>query len=158
MYKQGSGTLVKKTKKDITDLETYFQECLYFTSTVMHRVINEMSEEAFASTSLNPSYAFLMMVACEKGNATVGEAAKILRLAPSTVTRFADKLVTKKYLIKEQKGRNVIIRPTKKGKELLPLIEKAWHKLYLNYCEILGENAAVKLTANMAKANKKLQT
>lgn len=144
-------------EKPVSDLDTYLTDCLYFTSNVLNRIISDMSEDAFAQTGLNPSYAFLMMVVCEKKSISVGESAKILHLAPSTITRFVDKLIIKKYLKKEQNGRVVILKPTKKGKELLPLIEESWHRLYVNYCEVLGEEFAVKLTADMAKANKILE-
>lgn len=140
-------------KNDITDLDAYFTNCLYFASNVLHRAINEMAEEAFAPTALNPSYAFLMMAVCEKGSVSVGEVAKILHLAPSTITRFVDKLIVKKYLKKEQSGRVVTIKPTKKGKDLLPEIEKSWHKMFVGYCDILGEEFALKLTRDIAKAN-----
>lgn len=140
-------------EKGITDLDTYFTNCLYFASNVLNRAMNEIAEEAFASTTLNPSYAFLMMAVCEKGSVNVGEVAKILHLAPSTITRFVDKLIAKKYLKKEQNGRVVTIKPTKKGKDLLPEIEASWHKMFLGYCDVLGEEFAVKLTKDIAKAN-----
>lgn len=140
-------------ENSISDLDTYFTNCLYFASNVLNRAINEMAEEAFAPTTLNPSYAFLMMAVCEKGSISVGEVAKILHLAPSTITRFVDKLIAKKYLTKEQNGRIVTIKPTKKGRDLLPEIEASWHKMFLGYCDILGKDFALKLTSDIAKAN-----
>lgn len=135
----------------------YLECCLYFTSNTMSRLINKMTEDAFMPTGLAPSYAFLMMVVIEKESIGIGELANILKLAPSTVTRFVDKLILKDYLQKTHEGRNTTLKATTKGKELLPSIKKSWKKLFDNYCEVLGEEFAVKLTEDMAKANKILQ-
>lgn len=135
----------------------YLDCCLYFTSNTMSRLINKMTEDAFMPTGLAPSYAFLMMVVIEEKSIGIGQLAAALKLAPSTVTRFVEKLILKAYLEKEQSGRNMTISVTPKGKELLPEIKASWKRLYDNYCEVLGEEFAVKLTANMAKANKILE-
>lgn len=139
------------------DTNTYLDCCLYFTANSLSRQINKMADEAFIKTGLSPSYAFLMMVVCEEKAIGIGDLAKALHLAPSTITRFVDKLVAKKYLQREQSGRNMTINPTKKGEELLPLIHSCWKNLYEEYCEILGEEFAVKLTSDMAKTNKTLE-
>jgi DNA-binding MarR family transcriptional regulator len=73
------------------------------------------------------------------------------------VTRFVDKLISKGYLEREQHGRNITVKATKEGKELLPSIRESWKRLYDAYCNILGEEFAVKLTSDMAKANKVLE-
>ena len=123
----------------------------------MNRVINKMTEEAFMPTGLAPSYAFLMMVVIEEESIGIGELAEILKLAPSTVTRFVDKLMEKEYLERSQEGRNITVIITQKGKELLPVIKESWKRLYDEYCEILGEEFAVKLTEDMSRANKVLE-
>lgn len=138
--------------------KTYLECCLYFTSNTMSRLINKMTEDAFMQTGLAPSYAFLMMVVIEEENISIGNLATTLKLAPSTVTRFVDKLIIKGYLTRNPKGRNITINATKKGKELLPEIKKSWKRLYEDYCELLGEEFAVQMTADMAKANKILQS
>lgn len=136
----------------------YLECCLYFTSNTMSRLINKMTEDAFMPTGLAPSYAFLMMVVIEEDSIGIGQLADTLKLAPSTVTRFVDKLIVKGFLEKEQSGRNITITATAKGKELLPSIKESWKRLYDAYCEVLGEEFAVKMTADMAKANKILES
>ena len=135
----------------------YLECCLYFTSNTMSRLINKITEDAFIPTGLAPSYAFLMMVVIEEESIGIGKLADTLKLAPSTVTRFVDKLIEKDFLKREQNGRNITITATVKGKKLLPLIKESWKRLYDTYCEVLGEKFAVELTANMAKANKILE-
>lgn len=135
----------------------YLDCCLYFTSNTMSRLINKLTEEAFMPTGLAPSYAFLMMVVIEKKTIGIGQLADTLKLAPSTITRFVDKLITKGLLQREQCGRTMTILPTSKGEELLPEIKASWSRLYNRYCEVLGKEFADELTANMAKANKILE-
>jgi len=137
--------------------DTYLDCCLYFTSNTMSRLINKMTEDVFMSTGLAPSYAFLMMVVIEEESIGIGQLADTLKLAPSTVTRFVDKLIIQDYLKREQSGRNMTITATSKGKELLPTIKESWTRLYDSYCEVLGKEFAVELTANMSKANKILE-
>ena len=138
-------------------VNTYLDCCLYFTSNSMSRLINKMTEDAFMPTGLAPSYAFLMMVVIEEKSIGIGQLADTLKLAPSTVTRFVDKLIVKEYLTRTQEGRNITVSATSKGKALLPSIKESWKRLYDNYCEVLGEEFAVELTNNMAKANKILE-
>ncbi len=140
-----------------TTTDTYLDCCLYFTSNTMSRLINKLTEDAFMPTGLAPSYAFLMMVVIEEESIGIGQLADTLKLAPSTVTRFVDKLIIKDFLKREQSGRNITVNATSKGKELLPEIKKSWKRLYDSYCEVLGEDLAVNLTADMAKANKILE-
>lgn len=136
---------------------TYLDCCLYFTANTMSRLVNKLTEDAFMPTGLAPSYAFLMMVVIEEESIGIGQLADALKLAPSTVTRFVDKLIIKGFLQREQNGRNITVSATEKGKELLPTIKESWSRLYQSYCDVLGEEFAVKMTADMAKANKILE-
>jgi len=151
---------MKKTMSQTCEVttNTYLDCCLYFTSNTMSRLINKMTEDAFMPTGLAPSYAFLMMVVIEEKSIGIGQLADTLNLAPSTITRFVDKLIIKEYLTRKQEGRNIIVSTTTKGGEvLLPSIKESWKRLYDSYCEVLGEEFAVQLTNNMAKANKVLE-
>lgn len=137
--------------------KTYLECCLYFTSNTLTRLINKMTEDAFMPTGLAPSYAFLMMVVIEEKSIGIGQLANTLKLAPSTITRFVDKLSQKGFVERHQKGRNMTITPTQKGVALLPSIKESWARLFDAYCEVLGEETAVKLTQEMAQANKILE-
>lgn len=95
------GLLMAKTYSANTN--QYLECCMYFTSNTMNRLINKMTEDAFMPTGLAPSYAFLMMVVIEEKSIGIGSLAETLKLAPSTVTRFVDKLITKGYLKRSKK-------------------------------------------------------
>jgi DNA-binding MarR family transcriptional regulator len=137
--------------------EEYFDCCLYFTANTMSRLINKMADEAFMQTGLAPSYAFVMMAIIDHQNMSQSELADFVNLSPSTVTRFVDKLILKELVERKHEGKITKVSATKQGQALHPLITECWKKLYDNYCEVLGEDFAVKLTADMAKTNKILK-
>jgi DNA-binding MarR family transcriptional regulator len=145
MYKQGL--------KMSQNYESYFDCCLYFTVNTLSRLMTKMADDVFQRTGLSPSHAFLLMLVNETPGITVGQAAKKLNFAPSTLTRFADKLVVKKLLTKESKGKHNRLFPTRQAIALYPPIQEAWQELYKRYCDLLGEEFAGALTANTAKAN-----
>jgi DNA-binding MarR family transcriptional regulator len=79
-----------------------------------------------------------------------------MNLKPSTMTRFVEKLKQRGLVFTRQEGRTVYVYPTEKGKGFRPLIDQALKRLYDMYCQILGEEFAVKLTADIHSANLKL--
>lgn len=130
--------------------------CLFFTANSLARVISKLGEEAFAGVGMTPSYAFLLTLAVNTPGISQKELASQLHMAPSTVSRFVDTLVHKGLLIKEVDGRNTFIFPTDQGRELKPLIQKAWHNLHEHYSKILGREQGEFLTKLTAEASRKL--
>lgn len=137
--------------------ETYLECCLYFTANSLARTINKMAEEEFMVTGLSPSHAVFQMIVNENPGIFQQELGILMNLAPSTVTRFVDKLVGRKFIRREVEGKMSKVYPTEKGMELDDIIRKAWKSLRVRYCEILGEEFAVKLTADIHVANKKFE-
>lgn len=136
--------------------DNYFDCCLFFTASTMSRLIAKMTEEVFMPTGLAPSYAFMQMLVNETPGITQNTIAAKLNLAPSTVTRFLEKLLAKGLVTKTAEGKQSLIHPTAKGQALDAQLKEAWKALYDRYCDILGEAFAVELTASMAKANRRL--
>ena len=135
----------------------YLCGCLYFTANALSRHMGRMADVAFKETGLSPSHAFMMMLVVEKPGIAQKELAESLSLAPSTLTRFADKLVHQGYVEREHKGKSVRISPTAEGKAILPSIEKAWKRLYKDYSAILGEQHGKELTRIIDQANRRLE-
>jgi len=134
----------------------YLHNCLYFTANNLARNIGKMADGAFKNVGLSPSHAFMMMLVNDQPGIMQKELSEHLGLAPSTLTRFADKLVYQGYIERDQKGKIVKIYPTEKGKELTKPIEAAWKKLYENYSKILGKDAGDELTKSIDNANRRL--
>lgn len=130
--------------------------CLFFTANSLARVITKMGEEEFAGVGMTPSYAFLLTLTIDSPGISQKELAEYLHMAPSTVSRFVDTLVSKKLITKEVEGRNTFIYPTDKGIALKPTIEQAWKGLYERYSKILGEEFGKNLTSLTAEASSKL--
>ncbi len=112
-----------------------------------------MAEDAFRITGLSPSHAYLMLILFEEPGLSQGELSDKINVKASTMTRFIDKLITNKYVERIQEGRVTYIHPTEEGRKLQPMINEALNNLYQKYCEVLGEEFAVKLTADIHKAN-----
>lgn len=132
----------------------YLNGCLYFTANSLSRNITEMAKEEFTMTGLDPSYAHLMLLLCDKPGLSQNELSQMMNLKPSTITRFIDKLQQKKLIERVIEGRNSLIYPSEAGKEKIRLIRKALKNLYKRYCDVLGEEFAIKLTSDINDANK----
>lgn len=134
--------------------KTYNECCLYFVGNSLSRYITEMAEEEFIITGLAPSYAHLMLLVIDNPGLSQTELSSKMNLKSSTLTRFFDKLVQKGLVDRIQNGREVNIYATEDGEKTKVLINKALDNLYKKYCDILGEEFAVKLTADINKAIK----
>lgn len=136
---------------------TYQECCLYFTANSLTRYINAMAEQAFKTTGLSPSYGYLMLILIDEPGLSQNEISKRMNVKASTMTRFIDKLIGMRYVERVQEGRATFVFPTEEGKKVKVLIDKALSDLYKKYCDVLGEEFAVKLTADIHRANQILR-
>jgi DNA-binding MarR family transcriptional regulator len=136
-----------------TNCHSALNSCLYFTANSLARTVNRLAEEAFMPTGMAPSYAFVLMIANQTPGISQNEIAGLMNLAPSTVTRFIDRLEERGLLQREQAGKISHVCPTAKGQELQPVIVKAWADLYARFVDILGKPAADHLTQDICAAN-----
>ncbi len=134
-----------------------FHHCLYFTANALCRAITRLADEAFAATGISPSYAFLMMRVYTNPGIVQKELAEALYLAPSTVTRFIDKLERQGYLERQVEGRTAKIYPTEAGQQLKAKIDAAWKELYEAYTGVLGEAYSEQLTQMIDEASQRLE-
>lgn len=133
--------------------KSFHEQCLYFTVNSLARHINEMAEEEFKITGLTPSHAYLMLTLLDKPGLSQKELSEKMNLKASTMTRFIDKLMSKRLVERVQEGRSVFIYPTEKGQELRGPIEKAMKNMYERYYEVLNKDFSEKLTVDINKAN-----
>lgn len=139
------------------NLKDTFGGCLYYSANALARVMNEMAEEAFKPVGLPPSYCFLLMIANREPGITAGEAAEIMQLKPSTITRLVDKMIEQSYLERQYEGKQSFIYPTNKAKSINDLIKNCWSSMYKKYAEKLGDAYARMITANVYEVSKKLE-
>ena len=120
--------------------EKEISECLYFTISKMFRMINRIAEESFEKIDIYPTHAFLMMLLKEeKDGLSVNEISSFLAIAPSTVTRFVDKLVSKGYVVREKMGKNSFTKITEKGLDEIDEIYEAWQGITEKIEELVGD-------------------
>ncbi|RLQ93435.1 MarR family winged helix-turn-helix transcriptional regulator [Falsibacillus albus] len=139
-------------------LDSYFTNCLYFTANRFSRIMNKMAEEAFAPIGLSPTYAFLIMAVIDQPGMTQKQLSEKLHIAPSTCTRFVDKLIVKQLVDRRQEGKLVYISPTEKGEQLLPDIKKCWKVLYIRYSDILGKEVGDQLSIDLHQLSNQLES
>ncbi len=120
--------------------------CLYFTANKLSRVITKLAEEEFKKTGLTPNYAFVILTVKANPGISPSLIAEKLHIAPSTITRFVDKLILKNLVTREFKGKSSLINITDEGNDLLSTIEECWKNLYVKYSEILGYENGNELT------------
>lgn len=92
---------------------------------------------------LATSYIELMILLYQKDDFSQKELAENLSLAPSTITRFIDKLEKKGYVKKERKGRAAHVSLTKKGRKTSQEMEFAYQSAVDGLKEIVGEKFVI---------------
>ncbi len=124
------------------------QRCVYFMISKMFRIVNKIAEESFEELGIYPTHAFLMIILKEeKKGLTVNEISEALAIAPSTVTRFVDKLVLRGYVKREKSGKNSFTKITEEGLEVIPKLNKAWKKIGDKIEELVGNDEYLRKTS-----------
>jgi len=139
------------------DSRTILQNCLFFTASSLARAISRMAEEEFRITGLSPSHAFLLMTVNDNPGIGPKELSNHLQLAPSTVTRFVDRLVYKELIVRKSEGRETSLTLTPEGKKLQKQIMQAWKSLHDRYSEVLGRTEGDEFTRLVDKMSQQLQ-
>lgn len=140
----------------MTEKEPLFCNCLYFSANSLARCVSRMAEEAFATTGLAPSYAYVLHIVIKRPGIAQKEIGQEMMLTPSTITRFIDKLQIKGLITRQVEGKNSYIKPTTKGKSLAPKLEEAMQQLHAEYKRVLGDKEACQLTEMMYQSTKDL--
>lgn len=140
----------------MTPCKSILHNCLYFTANSLARVITRMAEEEFRRTGLSPSHAFLMMLVNDNPGVGQKELCEQLHLAPSTVTRFIDSLVHRKYLTRKSDGKVSRVYATEAGQSIRKPIAEAWKSLHQRYAKVLGVKKGDELTAMIDAASDNL--
>lgn len=94
------------------------QDHIYLSANTLARQISTLADKRIKPFGISTSYAFLLVTIADSPGIGQKELSDQLNLAPSTLTRFFDKLVSKGYLERGKKGREVIPELTPAGKSL----------------------------------------
>lgn len=137
--------------------EAFLRNCLFFNANRLSRAVTKMAEEHFAQTGLSPMYGYLIRIVNGSPGITQKLLAAKLYITPSTLTRFIDKLETKKLVERKVQGKTVLVYPTEKGIALEPRIRDASKAFKADYEELLGKTVADLLSAELEKTSSLLE-
>jgi Transcriptional regulators len=137
--------------------DSFLHNCLFFTANRLSRAITKIAEEEFAATGLTPMYGYLILLVNGQPGVSQKELAEKLAIAPSTVTRFIDKLEAKRLVERKVQGKTVHVNPTPKGQELEAAIRQASKRLKISYSNLLGTEEGHRLTVDTELAGQKLE-
>jgi len=135
----------------------FLRHCLFFNANRLSRAVTRLAEEEFAVTGLTPMYGYLIRIVVGRPGIAQKELAELLYVTPSTLTRFVDKLETKRLVERKVQGKTVLVYPTEKGEALVPALVEASRRFRRRYVELLGDEAAVQLSADMESASGRLE-
>ncbi|HKL14022.1 MAG TPA: MarR family transcriptional regulator [Balneolaceae bacterium] len=103
------------------------------------RTLTSFFDERLSRFNLATSYVELMILMKDNDPMSQKEIAEQLSLAPSTITRFLDKLKKEKYLTKKRDGRNMTIELTAKGRQVSNEMDAVYHSAVDEVRELMGE-------------------
>ena len=137
--------------------DSKFCNCLYFTANALARKTEKLASESWKKTGLAPSHAYLVILALEEPGINAGQAAEQLQLTPSTITRTIEKLEEKKLLIRVTEGKLTNLYPTKKAKEMQPVLKQCVEEFNEKYLAILGREESNRFIKTMNTIADKLE-
>jgi len=106
---------------------------------------------------LAPSYYYMMLVVHFHPDITQKELSQRLSLAPSTSTRFLDKLEALGWIHRTSRGKQSHVRLTTEGEEVYGSFRPSLKQLFADYAAILGKDESMQLSKSLRDANEKLE-
>lgn len=133
-------------------MDQELQNCLYFQTNNLSRVLSRMADEAFRTVGLSTSHAFLLMKVSDEPGIQPSQLSEVLQLTPSTITRLIEKMEYQGYLERISEGRATRVEPTAECRTKVTEIKKAWERLQETYRDKLGDRYTEVLTEMALKA------
>ncbi len=103
------------------------------------RNLTSYFDSKLSSFGLATSYVELLMLLKKNGGYTQKDLAEQLSLAPSTITRFIDKLIKQNLVVKHRSGREVSVELTDKGNRLSSEMDDLYSQALADLEEVVGE-------------------
>ncbi|WML43425.1 MarR family transcriptional regulator [Neobacillus sp. PS3-40] len=137
--------------------EQVLMHCLYFTANRFSRNMTKLAEKTFDFGDLAPSYLYLIMIVKFHPEITQKELCHKLSIAPSTSTRFIDKLEKQKLVIRKVNGKQTYISLTEEGEKVYKQFRNSLKELFTGYSQILGREFSMDLSKMLHEASNKLE-
>ncbi|MDR6125332.1 DNA-binding MarR family transcriptional regulator [Bacillus sp. SLBN-46] len=131
--------------------------CLYFTASRFARNISKLAEKTFDFGELAPSYLYMIMIVKFHPEINQKDLCHKLSIAPSTSTRFIDKLEKLKLVTRKIDGKQTHISLTDEGEKVYHQFRVSLKELFLGYSDILGREFSMDLSRMLHEASNKLE-
>ena len=131
--------------------------CLYFTASRFARNITKLAEKTFDFGDLAPSYLYMIMIVRFHPEITQKELCHKLSIAPSTSTRFIDKLEKLSLVNRKMDGKQTLISLTEEGEKVYQQFRFSLKELFTSYSDVLGREFSEDLSKMLHEASNKLE-
>lgn len=111
---------------------------MHSASNAFSREITRHFDSYFKEYGLATSYVELLLILYAHDELSQNDLADKMKLAPSTITRFVNKLVKKDLVEKKKVGRTAVITLSKKGQGQLPSLKRSFENAVNDLKTILG--------------------
>ncbi|WP_110111771.1 MarR family transcriptional regulator [Bacillus sp. CGMCC 1.16541] len=131
--------------------------CLYFTASRFARNITKLAEQTFDVEGVAPSYLYMIMIVKFHPEITQKDLCQKLSIAPSTSTRFIDKLEKLKLVTRKTIGKQTHISLTDEGEKVYTQFRVSLKELFTSYSDVLGKEFSKELSLMLHEASNKLE-
>ncbi len=122
------------------------------------RTLSSFFDERLSRFNFATSYIELMILMNNNDQMSQKAIAEQLSLAPSTITRFVDKLKKEGYLTKKRDGRSVTIELTEKGRQVSKEMDAEYHSAVDEIRELMGDKYLETVGKLLVYGSEKLNT
>jgi len=122
------------------------------------RTLSSFFDERLSRFNFATSYIELMILMNNNDQMSQKAIAEQLSLAPSTITRFVDKLKKEGYLTKKRDGRSVTIELTDKGRQVSKEMDAEYHSAVDEIRELMGDKYLETVGKLLVYGSEKLNT
>ncbi len=112
---------------------------IYINSNAIARLTSAAADNKIRPFGFTASYAFVIMAVERRPGIGQKEIGNMFHLAPSTVTRFIDKLEKKGLLKRRQNGKSVSVELTQRGKKLAGEIDRSVQDIEKELSDKMGD-------------------
>lgn len=137
--------------------EQVLMHCLYFTASRFARNITKLAENTLDGGDLAPSYLYMVMIVKFNPDITQKELCSKLSIAPSTSTRFIDKLEKQQIVNRKMNGKETHISLTEEGEHVYNQFRASLKEMFAAYSEVLGKDFSLDLSKMLHEASNKLE-
>lgn len=129
--------------------ETILSKCMFFTSNRLSNILRRKAEETFKPLGIGVPYVYLLIIVNQYDGISQTDLCKKLDIAPSTCTRFVDRLVKQGKLRREHEWKTAYVFLTEEGRQTCQGIDECIENLLESICHIIGKEKMAHLTHEM---------